>query len=126
VGCQDLSEVIFESGSNIRYISGSEFENCNRLSSICIPSPVETVGALGFSGYSSLSPVTFELGSKLSKYESSAFANCQSLSKIRIPSSIRHVFHNYVAHLELTRDMPQGTNGLETGECWAADSVEWE
>jgi hypothetical protein len=90
-GCQSLSTVTFESGSNLSSIEDFAFNCCSSLSSICIPSSVETLGGYCFSGCQSLSTVTFDSGSKLSCIEDFAFHCCSSLSSICIPSSVENL-----------------------------------
>jgi hypothetical protein len=72
------------------------FESCLALSSICIPSCVETLGERCLFHCEKLSAVTFEARSKLNLIEFRAFAYDTSLAAISIPPSVtrirEHVF----------------------------------
>jgi hypothetical protein len=67
-------------------IAESAFNACVCLSSICIPSSVQYIGAASFAGCD-LQTLSFESGSTLSRIGESAFRNT-SLSAIGIPSSV--------------------------------------
>jgi hypothetical protein len=58
------------------------------LTSICIPSSVEILGAYSFNDCASLSSLTFEFGSQLRQIGGSAFCGCYSLRWVFIPSSV--------------------------------------
>jgi hypothetical protein len=81
--------VAFEAGSSLLHIESGAFADCRWLSSICIPSSVESLGDNCFKACLRLSSVTFQPGSRLSRIESRAFGVCQSLSWISIPSSVK-------------------------------------
>jgi hypothetical protein len=74
-----VSSVTFEAGSRLSRIESWAFHSCFSLSSICIPSSVETLGRDCFSWCTKLSAATFETGSKLSHIESGTFQSCSSL-----------------------------------------------
>jgi hypothetical protein len=121
-GCKSLSTVTFESGSQLSSIAQSAFWKCSSLSSIFIPSSVESLGKDCFSGCKSLSTVTFESGSHLSSLSESAFRDCSSLSSICCPSSLQTILADYQALLKLSgAGIPEGDQVVG-----GADSVEDE
>ena len=67
-GCETLTTVTFEKGSQLKTIEGV-FYDCTSLVSIEIPASVETIGATAFSGCKALTTVTFEQGSLLRAIE---------------------------------------------------------
>jgi hypothetical protein len=77
--------VAFERDSKLSVMDCAAFANCSYLSSICIPSSLETLGQSCFYRCESLSMVTFESGSLRCDMGSSVFLQCSSLSSIRIP-----------------------------------------
>jgi hypothetical protein len=58
---------------------------------ICIPSSLETISRLCFTGTKQLWNVAFEAGSRLSSLGESAFSSCPSLQSIYLPSSVETV-----------------------------------
>jgi hypothetical protein len=86
-----LQIVTFESGSNLRVISQTVFQECFNLQSICIPASVQTIGWNAFFECKSLKSVTFEKGSSLQDIGESAFSNCSSLQSIIISSTIEKI-----------------------------------
>jgi hypothetical protein len=86
-----LSSVIFDSDSQLSCIENHAFSDCSSLSSIFIPSSVETICHHCFNRCKSLSTITFEYGSKLSCIKDYAFQDCSSLSSICIPGSVAKI-----------------------------------
>ncbi len=64
-------------------IASNAFNGCSNLTSITLPSTLETIGASAFSNCSSLTSIT--LPSTLTSIGDSAFSNCSSLTSITIP-----------------------------------------
>jgi hypothetical protein len=87
-GREAVSSRTFEAVSACLRIESYAFASCSSLSSICIPSSVETLCDHCFSQCTALSSVTFEPGSRLSHIEAHAFAHCSSLPSLCIPSSV--------------------------------------
>ena len=107
--CLKLSELKFERGSKLTTIKGGYtsynincygvFANCAALTSIEIPSNVETIEAAAFKGCTSLTRVVFEDGSNLKIIKGGydhmfehlnygAFTDCTTLKSITIPASV--------------------------------------
>jgi hypothetical protein len=68
--------------------SGDHRQNRRSLSSVYIPSSVESLSTEYLRGYSARYNVAFAMGSKLSHLEGSVFVQCSSLASICIPSSV--------------------------------------
>jgi hypothetical protein len=75
----------------------SAFARCSSLSSISLPSSLETIGYCCISECSSLSTVTFETGSRLSHVESMVFDCLSSRFSISIPLSLQTALSSYQA-----------------------------
>ena len=67
------------------------FENCIGLTTITIPSGVQTIGKSTFYGCSNLQAVTFAEHSQCSSIGDSAFSDCARLAIINIPNSITNI-----------------------------------
>jgi hypothetical protein len=77
-----------ESGSHFLAIDDTGFCCCSSLSSICIPSAVESRGDYCFVCCSNLQQVTFESVCRVTQLSGVLFARGASLSSIVIPSPI--------------------------------------
>ena len=110
-GCSKLATVTFEKGSQLKTIGGGysnssdyygAFSDCP-ITSIEIPTSVETIEAAAFKGCLALAKITFEKGINLKKisggysenrntdgyfYGHGAFAKCTALTSIEIPASV--------------------------------------
>jgi hypothetical protein len=73
--CGNLTDVIFEAGSNLAELGPAAFAESG-LSSIQIPSSVLLIGGYCFGACKSLISVTFEEGSQLQYVAEDAFEGC--------------------------------------------------
>ena len=123
-GCRSLTTISFEKNSNlkdirsesaigfesatsdiIRYSYYGAFSDCSSLTSIEIPTSVETIGVYAFLGCHSLAKVTFEKGSKLKEISGygyyvekrypathwhGVFSDCP-ITSIEIPASVESI-----------------------------------
>jgi hypothetical protein len=85
-GCH---EIIF--GRGISRIAERALLDCPSVSSVFIPSSVETIGEEAFSGCHALSTVSFESNSGLTRIEIFAFRDCWSLTSFCVPSSVQRI-----------------------------------
>jgi uncharacterized repeat protein (TIGR02543 family) len=77
-------------GLPVTAIASSAFSN-KAITSVVIPSSVESIGASAFSGCNKLESITFGENSVLTSIGASAFYNCTSLTNITIPSSVESI-----------------------------------
>ena len=108
--CSKLTNIIFESSSQLKIIGESAFASCVALIGIEMPEGVTTIGESAFAfcvgltnieipeGVINISKETFSLCENLERVEipssvvsigESAFFNCNKLSSIEIPSSVK-------------------------------------
>ena len=88
-GCQSLQKVTFASGSKCESIGMMAFYN-TAITSITIPSSVETIDWYAFMDCKKLSKVTFASGSKCESIGMMAFYNT-AITSITIPSSVEEI-----------------------------------
>jgi hypothetical protein len=89
--CPYLSEVAFESDSQLAILSESAFEACSLLGSICLPFALETISKFCFKNCRRLTDFAFERNPKASHLGGCAFAGYSSLQSISLPSGLREV-----------------------------------
>jgi hypothetical protein len=87
--CKTVSEVTFESGTQLERIKKYTFAETG-LKKVRIPSSVEYIGQHCFYQCKYLGKVTFEPGSKLGRIGESAFSGT-GLKKIQIPASVETI-----------------------------------
>jgi hypothetical protein len=109
-GCRSLSDVIFESESQLVRIEAMTFEGCSALRSICIPASVELLSEACFVSCINLSVVSFESGSHLKRIEHRAFEGI-SVKSIFIPRSVESIGSMCFAHCLCLDEL--------TFECWS-------
>ena len=85
-----IPEYIEANGEQIvvKEILNSAFEDNTKITSICIPDSVTTIGSDAFYYCSNLTTVTFGENSQLASIGSYAFFGCSSLTSIYIPDSV--------------------------------------
>ena len=105
-----IKAITFETGSTIKTLNGF---NDNALTSITIPSSVETIGENAFKN-NKLTTVKFEEGSKLKTIEDYAFENNQltdsGLSKL--PSSLTLLLSPFHGNSNLTQIVLTSPNNV--------------
>ena len=85
-GCVDLKEFAFPKGTTTDWVPNNFFFNCSSLTSIVIPSPMNSVGNGAFENCKSLTSVT--LPSSMKYLGNYTFRGCSSLKSIFLPRSV--------------------------------------
>ena len=85
--CSSLTSLTLP--SSLQSIGDSAFSYCNSLSSLTLPSSLQSIGYRAFSGCKSLSSLT--LPSSLQSIGGSAFFDCSSLISLTLPSSLQSI-----------------------------------
>lgn len=88
-GCQSLTNVIFESGSNLQEISGNSFSK-TAITEIDIPDSVVMINVSAFSDCKSLETVNISENSKLTTLRGS-FVGCSALKSIYLPDGLKTI-----------------------------------
>ena len=91
-GCEQLSEVIFEDGSQMEYLTSGVFGNCISLKSINIPDSIKVIRSNVFLRCINLE--TVNLPSNLYSINTDAFYGCSTLKSITLPKSCVSVLQN--------------------------------
>lgn len=91
-GCEQLTEVTFEKGSKLGYMTQGVFGNCISLKAIDIPDSVEIIRPDAFLRCINLE--TVNLPSNLFSINTDAFYGCSSLKSITLPKSCVSVLQN--------------------------------
>ncbi len=89
--CEQLSEVVFETGSQISVIGERAFSGCTALGEFTISSSVTEIRDNAFENCTSLETVTFEGGKKALEFGRNVFYNCTMLSTVEIPSNVSKI-----------------------------------
>lgn len=69
------------------------FYECKMISSVTIPSSLESIESSAFSGCTSLEKVTFEMPSHIKIIGSYAFYRCKALTEFSVPKSVILISH---------------------------------
>jgi hypothetical protein len=91
----NVTEIIFEAGSQIRELDFHLLSACELLKSICIPASVEVISLgtvnceLDCWARCQLERVTFEAGSRLREIQRLSFSHLKSLKSICLPASVQ-------------------------------------
>ena len=85
--CSSLTSLTLP--SSLQSIGDSAFSYCNSLSSLTLPSSLQSIGDSAFSYCNSLSSLT--LPSSLQSIGYRAFSGCKSLSSLTLPSSLQSI-----------------------------------
>ncbi len=98
VGCTDAVSTVEipdkYNGIRITAIGDGAFKDNTKLTSITIPSTIESIGGVAFHGCSELKTVIFDefdAGSRLTELPSGVFNKCAKLETVDIPDSVRTI-----------------------------------
>lgn len=93
--CQKLKTLIIS--ESVTKIEDLNFHSFKTITTISIPSSIQSIGSSAFKECSSLTKVIFEKTSKLLSIGESAFSECYDLKQITIPSSVASIGNNAFA-----------------------------
>ncbi|MGN1044168.1 MAG: leucine-rich repeat protein [Acutalibacteraceae bacterium] len=91
--CFNLKSVIFEEGSNLKYVDDSVFQNCRNLETINLPDSVVYINSHCFWDCGKL-PSTLVLPKSLEKVEPTAFYNTK-LKTVALPEQCKYQKQDY-------------------------------
>ena len=86
-----LDTVIFQKGSLLKVITCGAFQNCKKLTSICLPSKLTSIEKFAFDGCTSLKAAT--IPKSVYHIGAFAFSDCKSLTDISLPTSVSYIGH---------------------------------
>ncbi|MBE6585687.1 MAG: hypothetical protein E7645_04070, partial [Ruminococcaceae bacterium] len=89
--CGNLSEVVFEAGSQVSVIGEGAFSSCESLFEFTISSSVTEIRDNAFENCTLLATVTFEGGKKSLEFGRNVFYNCAKLTTVQIPSNVSKI-----------------------------------
>ncbi len=98
-GMKNLKKVVFEEGSQLKYIAEYAFKNCTSLTEIVLPDGLEYCGIYAFENCTSLN--TIRLSKSLKSISCSSFIGCTALTDIYASGT------NYVAQDGVLYDAEQ-------------------
>ena len=81
--------ISLESSEDLTEISGDVFAGCTNITSITVPSGVETIGEGAFEGCTNLTEIN--LPDSVTTIGESAFEGCSNLSEITIPNGVEEI-----------------------------------
>ena len=87
LGCTSLSSLTLP--SSLQSIGGGAFDGCNSLISLTLPSSLQSIGNYAFYDCKSLTSLT--LPSSLQSIGGGAFLRCSSLTSLTLPSSLQSI-----------------------------------
>ena len=87
LGCTSLSSLTLP--SSLQSIGGGAFDGCNSLISLTLPSSLQSIGNYAFYDCKSLTSLT--LPSSLQSIGDYAFCDCNSLTSLTLPSSLQSI-----------------------------------
>jgi hypothetical protein len=115
-GGDNIENVVFEEGSQLKLIRAGAFFQCSSLTSIVIPQLVECIETHAFYKCSKLATVTFE-GERLERIGDHAFAGCNELVSVKLPPSVQVIEERAFADCKSLREIviPASVTGLGYG-----------
>ena len=98
----------------------AEFGDCEKLTSVVLPSSLITIGGGAFTGCSSLSSIT--LPNSLTTIGEDAFNECSALTSIVLPNSLTTIGNEAFSRTKLTSlTIPKNVTNIGEGVFYLAD-----
>ena len=94
-GCDNLTSVTFEKGSELKFIDEGAFANCASLERIAMPIKVSVIPNGAFKDCISLKEVSLQKG--VTEIKTEAFKGCTALTNIIVPETITTLGYNVFA-----------------------------
>jgi hypothetical protein len=117
VDFSSLTEIIFESGSQLSQMGMGVFADCSSLVSVCIPAKVKKIPVNCFCSCTSLVEISFEPDAKLTRIKDRAFLECHSLRSLAISGQLEimayDMFVGCTSVCELVFDLPSRLKQLD-------------
>ncbi len=88
-GCSNLNSVIFAEESLLKTIDASAFEGCSKLTTITLPSQVESINRSAFANCTKLEQIN--IPNSVTKIEMEAFSHCFNLRNITLPNALTDI-----------------------------------
>ena len=101
--CENLKEVRFENGSELKIIDESAFNDCVKLEEITLPSKLQNVKMYAFCGCTSLESITFP--ESIEYVDNYCMSGCINLKTIRLPKHMEGEY--YIDEIDLIRMNPE-------------------
>lgn len=98
---------------NLKYIGGSAFSGCTRLSSVVTPNTVTSIGDGAFMNCSSMTGVS--LSTALSSIGSSTFSGCSSLNSVSLGTNIVYIGESAFLGCEMITSISIPNNVVTVG-----------
>ncbi len=91
LGCESLTDVVLEEGSQISVIGERAFSGCTALTSFTVTSSVTSVRDNAFEGCTALSEIIFAGGKRPLEFGKNVFYGCTALTTVRIPENVSKI-----------------------------------
>ena len=101
--CENLKEVRFENGSELKIIDESAFNDCVKLEEITLPSKLQNVKMYAFCGCTSLESITFP--ESIEYVDNYCMSGCINLKTIRLPKHMEGEY--FIDEIDLLRMNPE-------------------
>ena len=87
-GCTALTDIVYESGSQVSIIEEGAFKGCTSLEMVRIPTSMTKIGYEAFADCTAITMIEFAASSKNLAFGESVFKNCSSLTVVNLPANV--------------------------------------
>ena len=109
IACTNLTSVIIENDSSLKYIGDYAFKGCTNLKHINLPKSLQSIGTSAFESCSSLESISFQ--DNIETIGESCFFNCSKLNALDIPDTILNIGKNAFKNTVFFNDKNNWENG---------------